>query len=156
MSEMPKTAKLTRRDVLAAGAAFASVLVVRPPARAATGPMDEAIRAAIGEAEIRPGKVKLEIPPLVENGNSVTLTVTVDSPMTATDFVRRIAIFNEKNPQANVADFRLGPRAGLASVSTRMRLATSQKVVALAELSDGSVWSDSADVVVTLAACIEE
>ena len=155
MTSMPQTPILTRRKVLTAGAGLATILVLRPT-HAAPGAMDAAIRAAVGEAPLRPGKVKLDIPPLVENGNSVTVTVTVDSPMTATDHVRRIVLFNEKNPQPNVADFRLGPRAGRANVSTRMRLATSQKVVAVAELSDGSLWSDGADVIVTLAACIEE
>jgi sulfur-oxidizing protein SoxY len=155
MPSMPQTPTLTRRKVLTAGAGLATILVLRP-AQAAPGVMDAAIRAAVGEAPLRPGKVKLDIPPLVENGNSVTVTVTVDSPMTAADHVRRIVLFNEKNPQPNVADFRLGPRAGRANVSTRMRLATSQKVVAVAELNDGSIWSDSADVIVTLAACIEE
>ena len=71
------------------------------------------------------------------------------------DHVRRIAVFNEKNPQPHVATFHLGPRAGRAEVATRIRLADSQRVVAVAEMSDGTYWSDSADVVVTLAACLE-
>ena len=145
----------TRRQALAVGAGLASALVVRR-AEATPAEMEEAIRAFVGEAEVRPGKVKLDVPLLVENGNSVPLTVAVDSPMTASEFVKRIGIFNEKNPQPNVATFQLGPRAGRASVSTRMRLATSQKVVAVAELSDGTFWSDTAEVVVTLAACIED
>jgi sulfur-oxidizing protein SoxY len=82
--------------------------------------------------------------------------VTVDHPVTQSEFVKRVAIFNEKNPQPNVATFLLGPRSGRASVSTRMRLATSQKVTAVAELSNGTFWSDSADVLVTLAACLED
>ena len=145
----------TRRDILAAGAGLASALVV-PPASAAADPMEAAIREFVGEAQVRPGKVKLDIPPLVENGNSVPVAVTVDHPVTLSDYVKAIAIFNEKNPQSNVATFQLGPRAGRASVSTRMRLATSQKVTAVAELSDGTFWSDSADIVVTLAACLED
>jgi sulfur-oxidizing protein SoxY len=75
--------------------------------------------------------------------------------MTAEDHVKTIAIFNQKNPQPNVATFHLGPRCGRASVSTRIRLADSQTVTAIAQMSDGSFWSDSADVVVTLAACVE-
>jgi sulfur-oxidizing protein SoxY len=85
----------------------------------------------------------------------VPITVSVDSAMTATDHVAAIAIFNEKNPQRDVARFTLGPRAGRARVSTRIRLATSQKLTAVARMSDGSYWSDTVDVVVTLAACIE-
>ena len=102
-----------------------------------------------------PGRIRLDVPPLVENGNSVTLTVTVDSPITQADYVEAIAVFNEKNPQPHVAVFHLGPRAGRATVTTRMRLADSQQVTAIARLSDGSFWSDTADVIVTLAACVE-
>ncbi len=151
---MEPMTSVTRRQVLLAGAGLLSVLMVRP-GRAAPTDMEAAIQAMVGKAEIRPGRVHLEIPPLVENGNAAPLTVTVDSPMTEAEFVKTIAVFNEKNPQPNVAVFHLGPRAGRAQVSTRMRLATSQKVVAIAELSDGTFWSDSADVIVTLAACVE-
>ena len=106
-------------------------------------------------ARITAGKVKLAIAELVDNGNVVPITVTVDSPMTAANHVKSIAIFNEKNPQRDVARFALGPRAGKASVTTRIRLATSQKLVALAQMSDVTYWSHSVDVIVTLAACIE-
>jgi sulfur-oxidizing protein SoxY len=75
--------------------------------------------------------------------------------MTAADHVREIAVFTEKNPQLDVVRFHLGPANGRAEVATRIRLATSQHVVALARLSDGSVWQHSVDVLVTLAACIE-
>jgi sulfur-oxidizing protein SoxY len=104
---------------------------------------------------VKRGKVKLDLPPIVENGNTVPLTVTIDSPMSQTDHVTGIHIFNEKNPQPYVAAFELGPRAGRAVVSTRIRLGDSQQVVAIARLNDGSFWSDSADVIVTLAACAE-
>ena len=144
----------TRREVLAAAAGCLAPTVVRP-AQGATGQIETAIQSAFGEAPIRPGKVKLDLPPLVENGNSVPLTVTVDHPVTPESFVKTIAIFNEKNPQPNVATFHLGPRAGVARVATRIRLADSQKLVAVAELSDGTFWSGSADVIVTLAACVE-
>jgi sulfur-oxidizing protein SoxY len=96
------------------------------------------------------------VPPLVENGNVVPLTVMVDSPMSEADHVKTIAVFNEKNPQPNVAVFHLGPRCGRGNVATRLRLANSQKLTAIAEMSDGTFWSDSADVIVTLAACTEE
>lgn len=118
--------------------------------------LDEAIRSFTGGGQVREGRVKFEISPLVENGNAVPVTVEVDSPMTADNHVRRIALFNEKNPQADVAVFHLSPRSGRARVSTRIRLASSQTVVALAETSDGSFWSSKASVVVTLAACIED
>lgn len=143
-----------RRDMLALGAALASSVMVRP-ASAQTDELAVAVAAFTGGATVRPGRVKLEVARLVDNGNVVPVSVSVDSPMTAADHVTAIAIFNEKNPQRDVARFRLGPRSGKASVSTRIRLATSQQLVAVATLSDGSFWSGSADVIVVLAACIE-
>jgi sulfur-oxidizing protein SoxY len=138
-----------------AGAGLASLVVVR---RAAATPeaMREAIRTVAGSARVSPGRVTLELPPLVENGNVVPLTISVESPMTEADHVRAMHVFTERNPQPDVLSVRLGPRAGRARVATRVRLANTQSVVAIAELSDGSWWSASADVVVTLAACLEE
>jgi sulfur-oxidizing protein SoxY len=131
------------------------IVTVRP-AEATPAMLASAIRNVVGEAEVHTGKVKLDIPPLVENGNTVPMTVSVPSPMTVDDHVKSIHVFNEKNPQPNIGNFHLGPDAGRAQVSTRIRLADSQKVVAIAQLSDGSFWSTSVDVVVTLAACTEE
>jgi sulfur-oxidizing protein SoxY len=118
--------------------------------------LQEAVQEFAGSADIRSGRVHLDIPPLVENGNAVGVTVTVESPMTRSDHVRRIGLFNEKNPQAGVAIFHLGSRSGRAKVSTRIRLAATQKVKAVAEMSDGSFWSGEAKVIVTLAACVED
>jgi sulfur-oxidizing protein SoxY len=144
----------TRRLVLLTAAGLSLAPFARPAA-ATPAAMEEAIRALVGEATVERGKVKLELSPIVENGNTVPLTVTVDSPISEADHITAIHIFNEKNPQPCVAAFHLGPRSGKAVVSTRIRLADSQQVVAIARLSDGSFWSDSADVVVTLAACAE-
>jgi sulfur-oxidizing protein SoxY len=146
---------LTRRGVLlsAAGAGLASWV---PPVEGTEAAMAEAIRQLIGEAPLEPGKVKLELPSIVENGNTVPLTVSVESPMTEADHVESIHIFNQKNPQPFVATVHLGPRAGKAYVATRIRLADSQRIVAIARLSDGSFRSGSADVIVTLAACTEQ
>jgi sulfur-oxidizing protein SoxY len=148
----------SRREILQAAAALAGggVLLSIRPAAATPEMMKDAVRAVIGEAPVKKGKVKLDLPPLVENGNSVPCIVSVESPMTADDYVKAIHIFNEKNPQPNVISVKLGPRAGRASFSTRIRLADSQTVTAIAELSDGSFWSDDIDVIVTLAACIED
>jgi len=110
----------------------------------------------VGEATVTAGKVKLEIPPLSENGNSVTMTVTVDSPMTPDNYVKAIHVFAEKNPQPNVISVKLGPRAGLPTIQTRIRLSDSQDIIAIAELSDGSFWRDSASVIITLGACLED
>jgi sulfur-oxidizing protein SoxY len=148
--------RFSRRELLlAAGAGLASLVVVRP-ARATPEAMQAAIRKVAGPARITRGRVTLELPPLVENGNVVPLAVGIESPMTEADHVRAIHIFTERNPQPDVLSVRLGPRAGRARVATRIRLAHTQTVVAIGELSDGSWWSDSADVVVTLAACLEE
>lgn len=137
-------------------AAAVGLAPVARPAAAAEAMMAQAIRELIGEATLERGKVKLELPSIVENGNTVPLTVSVESPMTETEHVESIHVFNQKNPQPYVAAFHLGPRAGRAHVATRIRLADSQRVVAIAKLNNGSFWSDSADVIVTLAACTEQ
>ncbi len=154
MDAGPQSASPTRRLILLATAGFGFASLAAPAA-ATSAAMEEAIRALVGEAAINRGKVKLELPPIVENGNTVPLTVSAESPMTEADHVASIHIFNQKNPQPYVAAFHLGPRAGKAAVATRIRLADSQRVVAIARLGDGSFWSDSADVIVTLAACVE-
>jgi sulfur-oxidizing protein SoxY len=150
----------TRRQFLElAGSAAvlgAVPIVTLRPAEATPATLAAAIRNVTGAAVVRTGKVKLDLPPLVENGNTVPMTVSVSSPMTGDDYVRSIHVFNEKNPQPNVGNFHLGPRAGRAQVSTRIRLADTQKIVAIARLSDDTFWSVSVDVVVTLAACTEE
>jgi sulfur-oxidizing protein SoxY len=146
-----------RRKILNAGVGIGVLGWVRV-VNAADGVGDDlaaAIKQYTGGAAVRAGKVRLEVAELVENGNTVPVSVSVESPMTAADHVKAIALFNERNPQRDVIRFTLGPRAGRASVATRIRLATSQKLVAVAQLSDGSYWSHTADVIVTLAACVE-
>ncbi|MCK1745410.1 SoxY-related AACIE arm protein [Bradyrhizobium sp. 139] len=132
-----------------------SIITLRPLA-ATPAMLNSAIRSVVGEAQLRTGRVKLDIPPLVENGNTVPMTVSVASPMTADDYVKSIHVFNEKNPQPNIGNFHLGPSSGRAQVSTRIRLADTQKVVAIARLSDDTFWQVAVDIVVTLAACTEE
>jgi sulfur-oxidizing protein SoxY len=149
----------SRRKVLAgAGAAGAlgTVMLLRVrPAAATPEKMQAAIKSVVGEAPVKKGRVTLDIPPLVENGNTVAMTVSVESPMTPADHVKVVHVFNEKNPQPNVIDAYFGPRAPRAVFSTRIRLADTQTLVAIAEMSDGSFWSDQIDVIVTLAACLE-
>lgn len=148
---------ITRRNALLAPLALGVTAISTTRTEAfEPGQMEAAIRNVLGEATIRKGKVKLDLPPLVENGNTVPMTVSVDSPMTKTDYVKAIHVFNERNPQANVITIRLGPRCGKAVASTRVRLAGTQKVMAIAEMSDGTCWSDTQEVIVTLAACLEE
>ncbi|WP_105403286.1 MULTISPECIES: SoxY-related AACIE arm protein [Neorhizobium] len=151
MTERSVQPKLSRRAALVGGLA----LIVARPARATPEAMQDAIRDFIGSASVKAGRVKMDIPPLVENGNSVPLAITVESPMTEGDFVKAIAVFNEKNPQPNIGVFHLSPRSGRAFVSTRIRLGDSQNITAIAQMSDGSFWSGSVELIVTLPACAE-
>jgi sulfur-oxidizing protein SoxY len=148
------TVLLSRRLMLGATAGLAVAIAARP-ARATPESMRAAMRDFAAGAEIREGRVKLEIPPLVENGNSVPTTIAVESPMTEADHVVAIALFNERNPLPDIARFQLGPRCGQAWVSTRIRLGDTQQIAVLAKMSDGSVWSATAELIVTLPACIE-
>ena len=141
-----------RRRALQTIAAGACLLVV-PRAAATPEDLAAALRETFGERPIRPGKVKLEIPRLAENGSIVPVTVSVDSPMTAQDYVKRIHLFCESNPQPRVVDIELGPYNGRARVSTRIRVAVSQQVHAVAVMSDESLWSAAVDVEVTVGGC---
>jgi len=145
---------MDRRLFLAGTAAI--VVLPLGPAAATPDAMAEAIKKVIGNATPTEGRIKLDVPPLVENGSTVSLTVSVESPMTEADHVKAIHVFNEKNPQPNVFSVRLGPRNGKAIMGTRIKLGDSQRIVAIAETSDGKFWSAGADVIVTLAACLEE
>lgn len=151
----------TRRRFLLSAASIAGgalLVTMLPAGRTGATPatMRAAVKAVIGDAPLREGRVKIELPPLVENGNAVPLSIAVESPMTDADHVKSIHVFTEKNPQPHVVNFHLGPRAGTANIATRMRLADTQIVLAVAEMSDGSFWRDEVEVVVTLAACLEE
>jgi sulfur-oxidizing protein SoxY len=151
---------VTRRDMLRAAGALAlgggASSAIATIAQATPAEMQAAVASIVGETRVTPGKVTLDIPPLVENGNTVPCTVTVESPMTAADHVKAIHVFTEKNPQPYVISVALGPRAGRASVSTRIRLRDTQTVLAVAEMSDGTFWSASANVIVTISACLED
>jgi len=150
----------TRRGFLLALGSIAAgdALAQLPPNIAALRQqaLDEAVRKVTGGAQVRVGKVKLDIPPLIDNGNTVPLTVTVESPMTEADHVKAIHVFTEKNPPPFVIGAHIGPRAGRAKLATRARIADTGKVIAIAEMSDGSFWSETVSVVVTLSACLED
>jgi sulfur-oxidizing protein SoxY len=147
----------SRREFLigSAGIGLASALPVES-ASATPAMLEEAIRNVIGEANLQTGKITLEVPPLVENGNTVPVTIIVDSPMSKADHVKAIHVFNEKNPQPHVISITLGPRAGKARIATRIKLADTQRIVGIAEMSDGSFWTGEANVIVTIAACVED
>jgi sulfur-oxidizing protein SoxY len=116
---------------------------------------DEAIQKITGGAKIQEGRVTLTIPPLVENGNLVVLKVSVVSPMTTADYVRVIHVIAEGNPLPNIFTAYLTPRSGTANITTRVRLADSQRVWAIVQMSNGSYWQGSAETLVTLSACTE-
>jgi sulfur-oxidizing protein SoxY len=145
----------TRREIALGTAASLGVALLPRAARATPALRDEAVAALTQGAPVNDGRVTLTIPGIAENGLAVYTTVAVDSPMTAADHVRAIHILAEQNPIAHLLTFHLGPRAGVAKVSTNIRLAASQQVTALVEMSDGSFWRDRKDVVVTIAACID-
>jgi sulfur-oxidizing protein SoxY len=144
-----------RRQLIQGGVALGAWLWLAP-ARADSQELAAAIRAFAAGAPIQTGRVVLDIAPLVDNGNTVPVTVTVDSPMTETDHVTDIAIFNERNPKREVVQFKLSPANGRAWVAARIRLATTQDVVAVAKMRDGSVWAHTVNVNVSIAACLEE
>lgn len=153
----PSNTDPSRRQLLTtAGAAGLATMFPLAPVAASPAQLKTAIETITGGGGVTPGRVKLEIAPLVESGFTVPCKVSVESPMTATDRVKAIHILNEKNPQPYVISALLGPRAARAAFSTRIRLADSQTVIALAEMADGSFWSDKVHVVVTLGACVEE
>ena len=144
---------VTRRTFVIS-AAVASVL----PTLNAFATVDDATQAVdkiLGGRSAQVGRVTLEIPPLVENGNLVTMKVSVQSPMTEADYVRAVHIVAEGNPLPNVVSFFLSPRSGRAAITTRIRLGDSQRVRAIAQMSDGSFWQGDAATLVTLAACTE-
>jgi sulfur-oxidizing protein SoxY len=115
----------------------------------------EAIAKIAGSNTIRDGRVKLVIPPLVESGNLVVLKLSIESSMTVNDYVKAVHVIAEENPSPNIFTAYFTPRSGRAELTTRVRLADSQRVWAIAQMSDGSFWQGYADTLVTLSACTE-
>jgi sulfur-oxidizing protein SoxY len=144
---------LTRRQVLQGTALFAGFAVSRPSI--ASPSADAAIEALTKGASVHQGRVTLSLPSIAENGFSVFTTVFAESPMTETDYVKAIHLFSEKNPIPRIASFYFTPAMAEAKVSTNIRLSASQKVTAIAVMSDGSLWSGEKSIVVTIAACID-
>jgi len=141
----------TRRQLIAA----LPLLALVRPAAATPEEQKAAIATYTNNAKIQRGKITIDIAQLIDNGNAVPITIRVDSPMTEQSHVTDIAIFNEKNPLPDVVRFKLTPLAGKPEISTRIRLATSQTLTALARTSDGQWWQQTVDVIVALAACVE-
>lgn len=151
----PKPA-LSRRQVMAAGAAGLALAALPSSARAATPPAIAELIARVTEGAVpERARITFDIPQLVENGNSVDVAIQVESPMTEADHVRWIHVIAEKNPFPDVARFHLSPRSGRADIRATLRFATSQKVAVVAALSGGGYVMADADIVVTLSACID-
>lgn len=151
---MNRSDLLDRRQVLAGVGGAIAITATPLTAVAAQEDLDRARRKLFGDRPIQEGRVTVKLPPIAENGFSVPLNVTVDSPMLPEDYVKRIAILSPRNPLANVAEFHFTPQSGKAIVGTRIRMSGTQAIQAVAEMSDGSLWSGSMETVVTLAACV--
>ncbi len=144
-----------RRRFISLLASLPAVLLSMRAARAQSDAFAPLVSQVTGGARVSSGRVTVDTPRLADNGNSVPLKVSVASPMTATDYVRSITLLSEKNPRPVMATFFLGSKAGRAEVVTRVRLATTQRLLAIVQLSDGSFWSGSAEVEVTESACLD-
>lgn len=152
--EGQRPSSVSRRDALSlAGAALAALSL--PAAAADPGDFTAVFAEATRGQTPKLGRVKLTMPELAENGNVVSTLIEVQSPMTAEDHVKIISLLSEKNPTTLLFRVHLGPRSGRARVATNVRLADTQRIVAVAEMSDGSLWMGEARVLVTLAACID-
>lgn len=160
MNRSVATDLFSRRQFVIAAAsagAGAAVLGLLPARFAQANPaaLDEAIRRVIGDRQPEDGAevLTLDLPQIAENGNTVPIGISVDSPMTADEYVKAVHVFAEGNPLPDVASFHFGPKSGVAQASTRMRLAKTQNVVAIAEMSDGKVYGTRAEVKVTIGGC---
>ncbi len=146
-----------RRSLLVAigagGLAVVAMTLVPRAVLADTAAMKEAMKARVGDTVAQAGRISLELPQIAENGNTVPIAIEVDSPMTEQDYVKAVHVFAEQNPLPNVATFRFTPRSGRARAATRIRLRKTQNVVALAEMSNGSVYMASTEVKVTIGGC---
>jgi sulfur-oxidizing protein SoxY len=145
-----------RRFIAQAAGMLALPIATAARAQATLESRLPAVRELTAGAPIRVGRVTLDLPLLSDNGNSVSLHLAVASPMTESDYVRSLHLYAERNPRPNVANFFFSPQSGRAEIASRIRLAGSQRVLAVARMSDGSFWGATADVVVTVSACMDE
>lgn len=145
---------LNRRDLLTLGGGAIAITALPLTSHADQADLERVRRNLFGVRPIREGRVTVKLPPIAENGYSVPISVTVDSPMTADDYVKRVAILSPRNPHPLLAQYHFTPRSGRAAVDARIRMSGTQAIQAVAEMSDGSLWSGSMETVVTLAACV--
>lgn len=148
------TPLLSRRTMLRLGTASMSMLLIPRVAAATEDEMNEAISGIFGDRVITEGRVNVDLPPIAENGYSVPIDISVDSPMTEEDYVRQIVVFSPRNPLPVLAEYHLTPMSGRANVSARIRLGGTQSIRVIAEMNDGTLWSGAKQTLVTLAACV--
>ena len=146
------TTLLSRRTMLRLGAVSVSMLMIPRVAAATEDEMNEAIRGMFGDRVITEGRVNVDLPPIAENGFSVPIDISVDSPMTEDDYVKQV--LSPRNPLPVLAQYHLTPMSGRADVSARIRLGGTQSIRVIAEMNDGTLWSGAKQTLVTLAACV--
>ncbi len=145
---------ITRRQALGLTAGTAAFLALSPRLSfAATDETEAAIKAFTGGATPTAGTVSLDTPEIAENGNTVPVGVSVESSMTADSYVASVLILADGNPNPAVATFHFSPMSGAAEAKTRIRLAKTQNVIAVAKMSDGSTFMDTKEVKVTIGGC---
>ena len=142
-----------RRQALALGAGAVGEVAFGAPQALAKNDSEETIKKFTGGKTAVQGKIKLDLPEIAENGNTVPMTVTVDSPMTEQSHVTEVLIVADANPRSGVATFHFTPASGVAEANTRIRLASTQDVIAVAKMNDGSFYTASKQVKVTIGGC---
>ena len=151
--EQTATVGFDRRQIMVGLMAGAGALLWGGLARGDEAGVKAAIAELFGGRQAMEGKVSLDLPEIAENGNTVPVEVSVESPMTANDYVKSVHLFADGNPFPEVATFHFTAKSGRAQAATRMRLAKTQNVLAVAELSDGSIYMASKEVKVTIGGC---
>ncbi len=145
---------INRRTVLTTATSAMAITYIAQDALSAAPEMQKVILDMFGNRPIIEGRVTLNVPPISENGYSVSIEVEADSPMTDTDHVRHITIFSDRNPVPLIARYNFSPASGRARAASRIRLAGTQSIFAIAEMSDGRLFQKSVKTIVTVAACV--
>lgn len=144
---------LNRRQAVTALGLGGIAVTLLPLSAEATPEAAKKLLSDLVKAEPKAGKVQIKSQEIAENGNTVPVTITVDSPMTDKDYVKEVHIVADKNPMPGVASFNLSPANGKAEVQFRMRMAETQNIIAVAVMSDGSAWTAAREVKVTIGGC---
>ena len=144
-----------RRRLLQGAGAWAVITLL--PARAADGalPAIPALTTFLAGRTPSRERVQLELPRIADNGLSVPLRIGVAGPFAPGSFVRKLALFSESNPVPDMAVFEFPQPLDRIAIDTRIRLAGTQQIVAIAEMSDGIVYAAATEVIVTLGGCMD-